>query len=302
MRVAQHDKTTVRIVAITDNEQFLTQNFSRPFSADVIADCPDDATFDVGVDLTDYRTTLSDGDARVFLTDMTLKIAVLVSEPSETEVSTDCYSIKNETTPVLSTASFDSGFCTRTLSDKTSATRETGGVINELFACLFPEVVSAKVESGDGLTVEGVLKTTVLYSDENNAPAVKRVEIPYSVRYNGEYPCTADLYPETVIKTVSARLKTGSEAEITAEFSVTVRGCDKTEFTYLSDVTVGEEKLSDDVAICLYPVKPGEDLFDVAKALGCREETLLKLNPEIALPLQGGEKILLYNELTLPEA
>ena len=60
---------------------------------------------------------------------------------------------------------------------------------------------------------------------------------------------------------------------------------------------LGAEKEEDDYAICLYVVKAGETLWDVAKALNTDEATLQALNRDVSLPLCGGEKILLYRAL-----
>ena len=289
-------ETTLRVLALTDNDQYLSQVFSHPFAADVVASCESGSNIDVNCTVVRCDPTLSDGDARAFSTDIEISLAADISTPVEIEVVTDCYSVEKEVVVKKETVTFERGFCTKTLSDKASDTLETGNVVNEIYACVYPYVKTAKALLSEGVTVDGSIATTVLFADENNLPSAKEMEIPFSVRYNGEYPC-GDLYPTVKIRSISARLKTGSAIDVTVEYAVTVRGSDEKSLSYLSEATLTDDKLPDEAAICLYPVKPGEDLFDVAKAMNCREETLLKLNPELTLPLVGGEKILLYNEI-----
>ena len=294
-------EATVRIVALSDNDQFLSQTFSHPFDANVVADCGENAALLPECTVIKCDVTLSDGDARTFLVDMELALVTTVNTPAEIEVATDCYSVKYDLTKVEDSLSYNACFCTKTLSDKSSAVLSTGNTVNEIYGCLFPAANDVKVVRDDGLVAEGKISTFVLYADENNAPVCKETSIPFSIRYNGDYPCSSAPVATVQIKSVTARLKTGSDIDVSAEYCVAVRGQEERTLSFLSEVALGAEKEPSDTAICLYLTKPGEDLFDVAKELNCKKEDLLRLNPEITLPLSGGEKILLYNELLLPE-
>ena len=51
-------------------------------------------------------------------------------------------------------------------------------------------------------------------------------------------------------------------------------------------------------AISIHIAKSGETLWDVAKALGSTPELVMLQNPDITLPLSGGERVIVYRHLT----
>lgn len=288
-----------RIAAITDNNQFLTQTFSHPFSTEIGEEfCRADSTVDVQATVIKSEVTLSDGDERILITDTEISFRYSVLESLEISGVTDCYSVTNELALASSTATLDKCFCYRTVRDKAASVLKADGVINEIGCVINPMLVTAEASFDECLKVEGLICATVIYYDENNSCVSKQAEIPFVTEVSKDYECSSSLTPSVCITNVSARLRTGTEMEITAEFTVTVRGVSESETTLISSVEVGAEKEENEYAISLYIVKPGEALWDVAKALNSDEETLLKLNSDLTTPLKGGEKILLYKELT----
>ena len=286
---------TVRLIALSDNDQYLTQTFSHPFGTDITADFSDEDTFDVDCSVVRCSASLSDDDVRGVSTELEAAFYLTTASAAEIDVVTDCYSVDKEIRTTENTLVFDDRFCSRTLADKASVVL-SGNVVNEIYACLYPSLREVKAYFEDGLNVEGTISAAVLYADENNLPAVKEVKIPFSAHYNGDYDCSYALFPSVSIKSASARLKTASDIEVSAEYAVTTRGVGEKTIRCLFDAAVLGDKEPEDAAICLYPVKPGEDLFDVAKALNTKEDVLLRLNPDLQLPLAGGEKVLLYRE------
>lgn len=289
---------TVRIAAITDNNQFLTQTFSHPFGTEISEEfCRADSVIDVDPTIIKNEITLTDGDSRVFISDTELCFRYTVTEQMEIAGVTDCYSTKNELQLKTSTATLDECFCYRAVRGKASSTIKTEGMVNELGCVICPNVSAVSVNLENGLNVEGLILATVLYDDENNVCTAKTVEIPFSCEASKEFVCGAGLMPTVTVVSVGARLRTSTEIEVTAEFTASVRGINAKETTLVSAIEVGAEKEEDDYAISLYIVKPGETLWDVAKALNTDEDTIMKLNEDVAVPLKGGEKILLYKEL-----
>ncbi|MBR1747083.1 MAG: DUF3794 domain-containing protein [Clostridia bacterium] len=292
---------TLRVVAVSDNDQFFTQTFSHPFGTDVVCECDGDVKTDVECLVTRCDVSLSDGNPRGILTDLELTFLTTLGYESETTVMTDCYSVDYDCSAQTEAATYDASFCSRTVSDRSTAVLNTGAVVNEVYACLGPVVKTLSAVNDNGILVEGVLTATVLYADENNLPASRSLDIPVSLKIDGAYGCSSDLRPTLTVKGIGARLKTGTDIEVSAEYDVKVRGTDEKTLSCVTEVTLGAPKEPDDIAISLYLTRPGEDLFDVAKSLGVKEETLLSLNPDLTLPLTGGEKILMYSELSLPE-
>lgn len=288
----------LRIVAVTDNGQFITQNFSHPFSAE---SAEENVTSDMRLEaegrIKSLSFTVTESDKRVLVCDATIKISGVALEEREVEKAVDVYSVTNEIEIKSDTKTVNSHFCMRSVREKAAATLSVGGGITEILGVLTPCVSASGSVGADGINVEGVLSVAVLYLDENNVPQSLTGEIPFVSNMGGDYPCETVFAPEVAVTALSARPRGSSDAEITAELLVTVRGAQSREIKVISDVIMGEAKEEDDFAVSLYIAKEGESLWEVAKALNTDETTLAGQNPDVALPLKGGEKILLYKYL-----
>lgn len=293
---------TVRIAALADNDQFINQSFTHPFGTEISDETvKSDSIPDAEAKAVSCDVTVTENDARIFISDVKIDFRVSDARRSEIEGVTDCYSVTNVLDVTTVNAELDSTFCYRTVRDKASCSVIPGGMINELCCVLNPTVTEGTVTSdGSGLTVQGVIETDLIYIDENNECKAFRAEIPFATDFAKDYPCDGYDEPSVTVTNLSCRLRTGSEIEIAAEFSVTLRGVSEKTVTMISEVEKGAEKEEDDYAISLYIVRPGETLWEVAKALNSDEDTLLKLNEDLKIPLTGGEKILVYKELTFP--
>lgn len=294
---------TVKIAALADNDQFINQTFTHPFGTEISDETvKSDSVPDAEAKAVSCDVTVTENDARIFISDVKINFRVCDVQKSEIEGVTDCYSVSNVLGITTVNAELDSSFCYRTVRDKASCSVIPGGMINELCCVLNPTVTEATVKGdGSGLTIQGVIAADLLYMDENNECKVFRAEIPFATDFAKDYPCDGYDDPSVTVTNLSCRLRTGSEIEIIAEFAITLRGVSKKTVTMISEVEKGAEKEEDDYAISLYIVRPGETLWDVAKALNTDEDTILKLNEDLKIPLTGGEKILVYKELTFSE-
>ena len=66
----------------------------------------------------------------------------------------------------------------------------------------------------------------------------------------------------------------------------------------ITELTQGEMRELPSSAISIHIAKSGETLWDVAKALGSTPELVMLQNPDITLPLSGGERVIVYRHLT----
>lgn len=289
---------SLRIVAVTDNGQFITQNFSHSFSAESAEEnVSADMRLEAEGKIKSLSFTVTESDKRVIVCDATVKICGVALEENEVEKAVDVYSTTNDIEVKSEIKTVNSHFCMRSVREKATATLSVGGGITEILGVLTPCVSASGNIGADGISVEGVLSVAVLYLDESNAPQSVQGEIPFVSSMGGEYPCETVFNPEVAVTALSARPRGSSDVEITAELLVTVRGAQSREIKVISDVVVGEAKEEDDFAVSLYIAKEGESLWEVAKALNTDEDTLAKQNADIELPLKGGEKILLYKYL-----
>ena len=96
------------------------------------------------------------------------------------------------------------------------------------------------------------------------------------------------------LKDVSARSRRGKEIEVSAELKVYSDLYCSRENSVITNVTIGDEKPQDDSSLYIYIVKPGETIWDIAKNMNVSPDVILEQNPEVSLPLQPYEKLVIY--------
>ncbi len=288
----------LRIVAVTDNGQFITQSFSHPFSSESAEEnITSDMRLDAEGKLKSLTFTVTESDKRIVVCDAVVKICGVALEEKEVEKTVDAYSVKNEIEIKSEKKTVNSHFCMRSVREKATATLSANGGVSEILAVMTPCVSTNGSISDNGINAEGVISVAVIYLDENGQARSLVGEIPFLSNLGGDYPCETVFAPEVAVTALGARPRGSSDVEITAELLVTVRGAKSKEITVISDVAIGNAKEEDDFAVSLYIVKAGETLWEVAKELNCDEKTLIEQNPDLPSPLTAGEKILLYKYL-----
>ena len=62
---------------------------------------------------------------------------------------------------------------------------------------------------------------------------------------------------------------------------------------------IGEngEKSENSAALTVHLAAKGEGIWEVAKSAGCPPDDIMRQNPALTLPLQGGERILIYRSV-----
>ncbi len=290
----------VRIVALSDTNQFISQNFSQAFNTEITeASVTADSIIDVEASVKEVTLQLTDTDTRTIICDISVAFCTAINTQTEIMGLTDAYSTKSDLIMQSSCYKLNTNYCYRVARDKTSISYGFSQDINEI-CCLLSPMASAMVNTSENtLMVEGLITTTIVYLDEKNEFASSNVEIPYKVLVAKDFECDLHLKPRVIVTNLSARLRAGREADITAELLIWVRGVSSKEVCLISQMEVGGDKETDDYAISLYIVKPNENLWDVAKALNTEESTILELNKELKLPLKGGDRVMLYKPLNI---
>ena len=286
-----------RIIAVSDSGIFVTQTFTSPFTTEINSESVTaDSVIDVYPKVTRTDLTVTETDERVFITDVDVKFLYAVSEKCEIDGIIDCYSTANELTVEEAINVVNTCSCFRSVRDKCSATVKSENVIEEVLCVNAPYISDVSASVDGGLKVEGLITSVVLFTDESGLKTEKCV-VPFSTAVTSDYDCRDTFLPDVKITSLSARIRSATEIEVVAEICVSVRGVNKHEIKLVSSIETGAEKPAAEYAISLYIVKPGETIWDVSKALNTDEDTVFRLNPELSLPLKGGEKIIIYNEL-----
>ena len=67
---------------------------------------------------------------------------------------------------------------------------------------------------------------------------------------------------------------------------------------YVSEITEGEKRTESNCAISVYIPKSGDDLWSTAKNLRQSPDEIKSTNPDLAFPLTGSERIVVFRAKT----
>lgn len=216
---------------------------------------------------------------------------------SKVEVVSDVLSISNElevTRTKFESEAYDgSGFFKEDVFGSAMLGDNRAGAL-EIAALPYARCYPSKAQaSGNTLTVEGVVNTDVIYLDENGYNSV-RTEIPFSVSFESETVFSKDVSVKCSVMDIAAKIKKEREFEIEMTLAVMAHGYSELDGSYISQVTVGEEKPQNTSAISLYISKEGDELLDLCKAFTAMPDDILRQNPDLNFPLQAGERVVFF--------
>ena len=287
----------IRILAQSDDGQCFSQLFTHTFGTEISDETiTPESDVDVAVTVKSAELSLADGDKRLIICDASLSFCGTQSETIEKETIIDAFSPTEEIKVMSEEKVVTEGFCIRSSREKIVGKLSPEGGVNELFGVLDPSVsVSLTTENGS-YCLEGVLQADVLYLSNEDRSRGQTAEIPFRIPLAFDARCDAFVLPAVIITNIAAKSR-GGEIDLSFEAIVNIKGLSEKTISVVSAIETGAPKEENDFAISLYIVQKGETLWDVAKALNTSEETLLKQNADVPLPLNGGEKVILYREL-----
>ena len=137
----------------------------------------------------------------------------------------------------------------------------------------------------------------VYYSSEANAVNSVKAEIPFVLEKNAPISENNEVFAEGYITRISHRVRRGNELSVKAEICLIVSVCEHRSVEIITSLVEGEEIPVPTSAISLHIARPNESLWEVAKALSTTPELVLVQNPNLSLPLLGGERIVAYRHL-----
>lgn len=151
---------------------------------------------------------------------------------------------------------------------------------------------------GNSVTAEGIVGGSVVYYSEDGGKIYSvNVELPFSVTQPAELGKAEDLFVTAAVTGHSIRARRANELNIKAEVSFYAAASRQSEHTFIAGISEGEEKSGGDAAITLHFAAKNEGIWDVAKSAGCSPDDITAQNPDLALPLRGGERILVYKNV-----
>ncbi len=154
-------------------------------------------------------------------------------------------------------------------------------------AATLPSAEFARTKGG----IEGSVTATLLYEQSGEVHATE-VNMPFSVTLAGLSDECKDI--SVCVLGMSLRQRSEGECEGEASLKITAADGEYKTIKYISEVTEGEKKTPCDCAVSVYVTEAGDGLWETAKKLCVCPESIQKSNPELAFPLTGKERIIIY--------
>ena len=153
----------------------------------------------------------------------------------------------------------------------------------------FCHISDARVENGR-VYAEGLLGGDIIYynAEKNTADCVAfrlPFSMPLSVTTDGD---CVDI--SAAVTEVKVRIRRESVFDIKAEVAFMVRACRSETVKLIKCVTLGEPITRPDATVIVHIAKPGETLWQAARALGCSPDRVNAQN-EATAPYRGGERL-----------
>lgn len=245
-------------------------------------------------------TTNIDVDYAVVNLNLPYEYAGYAFNEREVEVVNDIFSTENFLR--VNTESFNTVKCggKLNLESKVSGSVESDDKsYDEVLGtcCNTVTIATSFIEMGN-LILEGVASTTVLYfNKETNSTYSTVVEMPFSLSEPAN-DLTENFMPVVNVSLgeITAKIKRGRDLEVSATLFVYTDFYSVNPEAVITDISVLEDKPECEAVLTIYVVKTGETIWDIAKQLNVNPDSLLEQNPQVLLPLVGGEKFIVYRQ------
>ena len=157
-------------------------------------------------------------------------------------------------------------------------------------------ITNSNIENNT-LTVEGLIRFNLAYlNDETNNINSVNKEIPFSVRFNIDLTDFTDLFITATLSEAEIIAKRGREIFVDGKIKIGYAFSKLVTEAMITDVENSEVYPEKTAAIEIYFGKAGDDLWDIAKELHVNPEIITIQNPDIILPLEQHENIVIYHQ------
>lgn len=218
---------------------------------------------------------------------------------NETECCLDCYSPLCEVTMSKSECTSSCPAGEKTFEKRVGGRGAFTGALpaGTRLMCTANEkatLTSVRAEN-DVIAVEGVLEAVALCKDIEGKVFAAELTAPF--RTSLEYDVGENRYSvEAIACESAARIVSPESFDLDALVKFRVTAIRTASISVVGDVEEGEEKKPAESAISVYIPIEGEELWDVAKRLNSCPDAIASMNADLAYPLSGKERIVIYRQ------
>lgn len=223
-------------------------------------------------------------------------------QTSNHEVVVDAYSLKNKLNLNIESFKVAGNNILKCFDEKIDGMLEIDEdaprILKIISYCGENASVTNTYKNGDNVVVEGLCSVNVIFmeadDDQERLNSVV-VEVPFSLENRFDEIMEGDELSSCVmVKEVDPKCKKGKEINLDLDLMVCVNAFNTSEEMALTDVVVGEPLSPKEACLQIYFARSGNTLWDISKGLVAKPEQILEQNPNINLPLEQDEKIVLF--------
>lgn len=160
-----------------------------------------------------------------------------------------------------------------------------------LLAAALPKAEFVRTENG----IEGSITATLLY-EQNGEIHSTEVNLPFTVELIGLNNCSGEI--GVAVCGVNIRQRSEDECEAEAVLKISAPDGEECSVKYVCEIAEAEKREERNCAISVYIPASGDDLWSTAKKLLQSPDEIKATNPDLAFPLTGCERILVYRGKT----
>lgn len=153
---------------------------------------------------------------------------------------------------------------------------------------------SAKRVSDDTFEIEGAVVARLFKSDQSGLSAAD-VTLPFLLTETGEIGERDETEVSVVACSIAVKQKKEGVAEAEATLKIAVCTYEKEEVSCIVGAEEGEAYAEERCALSVILPRAGDGLWETAKNLRKTPEEVRRSNPDLAFPLKGNERIVVYN-------
>ena len=246
-------------------------------------------------------TLLTDGEDSAIGLEFELEFTGAAYGTEEITLAADAFSVKNELHITAANISVIKNKNMRAVNERVEGAvtlSEQMPAAEKILASVSERLnITNSYIQDEKLVLEGTVTASIIYfSSETAGKSSVDVELPFSI-------VTMETMSGVVIAAygqvyeLSAKLRKSNEIDIRAEIAVNILETESAAIRVITELEIGADSVVPGSAISLHIARKDESLWDIAKALRTTPELILLQNPTLSLPLNGGERVLVYRHL-----
>ncbi|MCM1368582.1 MAG: DUF3794 domain-containing protein [Roseburia sp.] len=286
------------VIVRTADDLIASYRLTTPFIKSVAAQGAEEGCVAfAGACVTDSAVALETGEENTLELAVTMILDVAVIKKAQAEAFTDVFCADSE----IEVETVEATLCT--VEPQTTVTDTVDGQIalepDRLAAdnvlCVtntFCTVADARTDGGR-VYAEGLVGGDIVYYNaEKNAVDSVAFRLPFSMPLS-VHSDAQNVTATAVVTDVSVRVRRESVFDIKAEVAFTLCLSSCRTVTLVGSVEIGEPIPRPNATVIVHIAKPGETLWQAAKALCCSPERVTEQNSATA-PFEGGERLISF--------